>query len=129
MIFQDAGGGLDCHALKALRIQQPACYLCPSNSALGTDLRILGKVEFIPLCVPNRNIKKRIVRFSPNQRLNPRFDQGLGRWLLSERFALSSGVTSRRWFASRPTGTQGQLLDPKSGTSGLETLGLRNLGL
>jgi hypothetical protein len=70
MIFQDAGGGLDCHALKALRIQQPACYLCPSNSALGTDLRILGKVEFdARLCVQsqqqtrkNQYPKKRIVQ-------------------------------------------------------------------
>ena len=46
MIFQDAGSGFDCHALKAPRIPQSACDLCPSDSALGADLRILGKVEF-----------------------------------------------------------------------------------
>ena len=57
MIFQDAGGGLDCHALKALQIQQPACYLCPSNSALGTDLRILGKVEVDTPCAYSPNSK------------------------------------------------------------------------
>ena len=69
MIFQDPGGGLDCHALKALRIQQPACYFCPSNSALGCDLRILGKVKFdTPLRVQpqqqtrkNQYPKKRII--------------------------------------------------------------------
>jgi hypothetical protein len=69
VIFQDAGGGLDCHALKTLRIEQPARYLCTSDSALGANLRILGKVEFdTPLRVqaqqqPRKNQypKKRIV--------------------------------------------------------------------
>jgi hypothetical protein len=56
--------------LKSLRIQQAARYLCPSNSALGADLRIPSKVEFdTPLCVQpqqqtrkNQYPKKRIVK-------------------------------------------------------------------
>src|SRR5262245_16052712 len=46
VIFQDPRSGLDCHVLKALRIEQAARHLCPSDSALGADFRILGKVEF-----------------------------------------------------------------------------------
>ena len=70
MIFQDPGSGLDCHVLKTLQIEQPARHLCPSDSTLGADLRILGKVEFdTPLRVQpqqqtrkNQYPKKRIVK-------------------------------------------------------------------
>src|SRR5262245_9086131 len=53
VIFQDPWSGLDCHVLKALRIEQAARHLCPSDSALGADFRIFGKVEFdAPLTAP-----------------------------------------------------------------------------
>jgi hypothetical protein len=46
MIFQDPRSGHDCNLLKAMRIQQPARHLSASNSVLGGDPRILGKVDF-----------------------------------------------------------------------------------